>query len=384
MSSISFFFPSRKIGGVEVMYARIAGKLIEENQCVEICDFSDGIMKQLMSDYNGRYKLTIYEEGKKLSSQSEVCITSLLFLPSAKLIFPKELKLLFWDDHPYNLILFLGHLRLIKEFNHSIFLLYSKLFRKKRYSICRFNLIKALSKNGVVFMCNYNFHLNKRYFRFNDEPRYLPIPISDKRRFQKDINFKQINCSYLGRLDSDKAILCIELMEDVISYNLNNSDCSLKLHIIGNGDKYDLIKEKALLYPDYFVLCGIIKGDVLDEYFKNTIDLSFAVGTSALESAGMGIPTLFMRSTSSSKRLKYNYIWVFDNESYNLSINESIIKNGLEVKQLVDVVNELKMCYSSISEKCYLYVHNNHSLDSVVKLVKGYLASTVLTVEDLI
>lgn len=379
---LSFFFPSHKIGGVEVMFTRIAKILLDKGYVVEVCDYEGGSMHRIMGDAGGKYIKTIFEKNQQLKSESEICITSLLYLPYAKNIFPENLKLLFWDDHPYNLILYLGYLKIIKLFNLDLFLFFTGLFNRRKFIHLKDSLSLAIKYNSVVFMCDINYELNRKSFNLNSEPNYLPIPVSGKQiRTVKPIG-EVINCSYLGRLDRDKFGLCKELMSDIIAHNQSNTKKKVKLHIIGEGDHSYLIKEIVQKYSDYFIFCGIIKGKELDDYFIREIDCSFAVGTSALESAGLGIPTVFMRSLTLSKKFSNKYLWVNNNTGFNLSITKSV-----DLRHLIgfdSLINELKEDSVTISGKCFEYVHDNHSINTIIEKLLNYSGSTMFSAKLLI
>jgi hypothetical protein len=224
--------------------------------------------------------------------------------------------------------------------------------------------------------------LNRKYFSLKHEPYYVPIPIVQKAgRWDKKINQEVINCSYLGRLDSDKYTHCTELMKDVLNFNKKNTT-KLVLHIIGNGDKFDKIQSLAVKHPDVFILKGILTGLDLDNYFLDNIDLSFAVGTSALESAILGIPTVFMRGLN--HQLTNKYIWVFDATFHELSLQVFHYKEKADTVFSIDqLIGQLKNDNKQLGAKCNLYVMRNHSMKFVVDQLKVIIDKTTLVVDDL-
>jgi len=381
INSIAFFFPSYKIGGVEMMYSRIAKILISRGYNIEVIDFDNGTMHNLMSDLDGTFKKVTYIPNHVLKLDAKVCVSSLLHLPYSKTIFPKNVKLLFWDDHPNNLILFLRFNRLMRIFNDSFYQFFVKIFFSDKYKFLKNCIQNSINYKGIVFMCLHNYKINSKFFDLNFTPQYLPIPISIKSIRQFKPIDKNIHCSYVGRLDADKHELCTELMHEVIKYNKNNNSHQLKLHIIGDGNKMDSIKDITIKFPDYFKLCGIIKGDELDNYLSQNIDIAFAVGTSALESAGLGIPTLFMRSLTLQKKFKNQYLWVYDNLNYNLSI-ENTIENK-KLSNFKQAIKSLTVQRNEISDKCYDYVDNTHNINVVIEKLIYYINNTQFQVENL-
>lgn len=373
---ISFFFPSHKIGGVEYLYARIAEEVYKLDYQIEIIDYTDGSMYKLLNSRSIPFDFIVYN-GKAVNPLGQVCVTSLLYLPNSKQKFTGHCRFLFWDDHPYNLILHLRHLKLIHVFNISIFKLICILIKTKRYFFLKSILNKAISKKGVVFMCGYNYHLNNFFFNIKETPQFLSIPITLKKTVYQPIEHDYIECSYLGRLDHDKYFICSELMHDIIRYNKGNK-IKVRLHIIGDGSEINKIKIIANKYPKFFILKGILKGQQLDEFLSHSINLSFAIGTSALETAALAIPTAYLRDTS-QKRFKNNYLWIFDASQYDLSITHAIT----QIQSLDGLISQYLANRELICKKCYSYVLNRHSISTIVDNFRLHIENTTLRLTDL-
>lgn len=385
MTKIAFFFPSNKIGGVEVMYARITEILVSRGFEVEIIDYQDGTMVRLLRDKKVDFKLNPYLPGNQIKIDAEYCVTSLLHLYKANQLFDDKVKLLFWDDHPHNLIVHFGHHRLITLLGHELFRLYCSIFRAKTFKQIRNFLYKALDSQGVVFMCDYNFYFNKLFFGIAHDPVLIPIPVELKRLVSRQNNFESetIHCSYLGRLDADKYLICADLMHDIIDYNKNNR-IKLKLHIIGSGTHIGKIEEICATQPETFELHGVIRGNELDHFFSNKIDLSFAVGTSALESAGMGIPTVFLRTPSLEiSGLKNRYVWVYNINHFDLAVEKTMLTNKEKLLNMDQLLNNFLNIEAETGVKCYEYIKNNHAIDSVIEKLLSQLKDTCLTTEKL-
>ena len=83
---------------------------------------------------------------------------------------------------------------------------------------------------------------------------------------------------------------------------------------------------KILLYPflnfenKFFAVefHGNLKYKNLINLLNNSVDLSFAMGTSALDSAKIGIPTVLV--DYSFKKIKnYKFRWIFDTQNFDLA-----------------------------------------------------------------
>lgn len=373
---ISFFFPSNKVGGVEYLYARLAEEIIKLKYHVEIIDYHDGTIKELLIKKNIDFIFTEYNK-QKIKPKGDVCITSLLYLPYANNIFFGETKFLFWDDHPYNLILYLKHLRLIDLINLDFYMNLSRILKRRKYVYAKQLINTAIEKKGLTFMCGHNYLVNKKFFKLKLQPVFLPIIISVKEP-KCNLNFpKYIDCSYLGRLDHDKYILCSELIDDIIHYN-SESDIKIRLHIIGDGNRIEDLKSKTKNYEEYFIYNGVLKDNELNEFLSQKINLSFAVGTSALETAILGIPTLFMRDICTIK-FTGKYIWVFDSFQFDLSLTDTNTKS----MYIKEIISEYLKDKESLSKKCYNYSYNNHSINKVVELFLERINQTELGIADL-
>lgn len=383
MKSVAFFFPSYKVGGVELLFSRLAIVLQSRGVEIEIIDYANGFLSSDLKSKGIPFKGTLFKEGNIIRVESDICICSLVYLVKVRNCFRPESRVFFWDDHPYNVLLFFKGIRLLRWMSIKMFKSFLVSTQYRKLLFCKKLIKNALRDNGLVFMCQYNYTTNKNIFDLEVTPNYLPIPVSSKAFHRITPNDKVINCSYIGRLDADKSNIVYDLIRDVVNFNLNNR-ISLRLNIIGDGNDRKRIETLFINQSEWIAFHGTIKGKQLDEFLIKNIDLSFAVGTSALESTALAIPTLVLRSPSFNI-VKNVYMWLYQLESFDLSINKLYLSNSKDsIMSLEHAVNCFHHNYDKVSIHCFDYVNDNHNLEVVATKLVDYLKMSKLTVSELI
>ncbi|ECE3831993.1 glycosyltransferase, partial [Salmonella enterica] len=122
----------------------------------------------------------------------------------------------------------------------------------------------------------------------------------------------------ISRLDDFKIHGIVKLLDDIIQYTKKNKSCKISVHIVGDGIAGKFLKENYVnsINMDVF-FHGYVSGKKLTELFHNgNYSLLFAMGTSALEGASRGLPTVLLPCTDKSIRNRdnvYRYLHI-DND----------------------------------------------------------------------
>jgi hypothetical protein len=233
-------------------------------------------------------------------------------------------------------------------------------------------MLKKFHRSGSLFFMDGNCAevVMQRYgFRF--EPRYIPIPVEEgelKYVARDLVGKKTIVATFLGRGDEAwKALCATKLFAD-----LRASGRRIELHVITN---------KKELFEEGFAKCGDaskitvrfhfgLKERTLWDFLVEKADIHFAMGTSALEAAKFGIPTILMDYSKKDFPEDYRYRWLFQSERYTLGddIEHHPFKGRVAIENILGMDEREN---GEISRHCHEYVRTNHSMRVVSDALLG-------------
>jgi len=359
-----FFYPSMSIGGAQILFAKVAEMLLKKGCNVTILGDKNCYINNYLDNKELVFnKVEVSENLPYKSSKNEFFILSLSYI----VIFKKyidadeESKFLFWDLHPYALVESLALSKFHKRYSNKVLISILSFFENAYIKKIKKIIEIGNEKGGIHFMCYRNFLTNKNLFSLNFSPDYLPIPI----KVDKYVDYKQDKnqICWISRLDEDKTNILKFLIEDVILYNNKNAN-KLTLHIIGDGDNVEYVKEITSEHINFFLFPGILYGNHLSEYLiNNQIKIGFAMGTSSLEFASRKIATVLVPSMTekdfyTDKRNRY--LWIYDSYGYDVAVerfhfDENILQSFNEIMESKDDNDVLS----------YEYVLQTHSEEKV-------------------
>ena len=172
-----------------------------------------------------------------------------------------------------------------------------------------------------------------------------------------NIDERTIRISWVGRVAKDfKEIPILHLIDDIENY-LKHKNLRIELTIVGNGDAITMIKEKAsgASFPINFI--NNIPYDKLNIYFGDKVDLLIAMGTSALDGAKIGCPTVVITPVRPNDPERVEYRWIYDSVGYSLGEFPNIdIETGQPRTSFEKIMDEYSLGFG-ISEECFKYAH---------------------------
>ncbi|SDM08914.1 glycosyltransferase family protein [Segatella bryantii] len=378
--NIYFFYPSRIIGGAEYLFVNLANKLSETyNYDVFYVDYNDGFSSSKLKDSVSR--INYIEDKQVFISRDSVIVMQLNLLDNFYEIFEFDGNYypLFWGINPNNLV---GKIKLL-DVNIT-----SRNFRKNCGS-----LIKSLIKSGnIIFMDSANqLALESTFFFEHINSRYVPVPIDEKRVksdfFPTEFNGTIIRFAWLGRLDDDKLPTLITYMNEIEAFN-KKKKCSLT--IIGNGTRYNVVKNLTSKYSYFIDFVGILTGGELDTFIDSHVDIGVGMGTSVLEFSKRGVPAIlkgFMNKPLHSG-ICNDYIVTNEIEGYSLGSIDGVCLHNPAESNFEDKVDYIIDNFRVESEKCFVYVCNHHTIEkstsSLVNAVNKLLKDNNLVNCDLL
>lgn len=385
--NIFFYYPSKKVGGAQLLFLRLSLILARDYGSVFnifIIDFPDGFYHQNLKS-NSNIKLIDF--GREINVSIDILVTPLNFIYKVNDLegIRRGTKIFFWDLHPHNLISTSSFYRFIyKNMNSykSLFSLYGTLepFRKRKL---KHFMDFALDHGGVRFMCGFNMWFNTGVLGLERKEEFLPIllpsnPIVFNENDKK--NSSELAISWLGRVDEDK----YELLERFIC-DLSKINRKINLHIIGGGNRMNYLKST---YGNEFKLITIFYentmiGDKLYKFLHDKIHIHFGIGTSVLEGAMRGIPSILGMSAL-YKGKKANYKWLYNSENKNLAITDE--SNELSSHEVLNkLINEFKLDKNNqIAKNCENYYKITHSEKAIVSNFIGVINNLDFKYDDLL
>ena len=380
---IIFFFPYYKVSGVPVLFIRFAKALSDMGRNIFIVDFEDGYMHQKLKE-NKNINFIMYKKKSivSLPKNSTIIFQSILpeTLPKNLLLDPSH-KIIFWTLYQANFIQTIIPIDRFKNFqynNKSWFKFFSKTFFKSHTNRLVDMINKMHSKGALFFMSQDTFDFTYNLLELNfSNPQLMPVCIDDIPK-NLIVNTREIenriNILWIGRLDDFK----IHILNYFIC-SINKSKY-LKSHqiyftIIGDGEHSfkEPTNQNNNLIIEHF---KSINHNELQGFIKNS-DLFAGMGTSALEAARYGIPTICLDFYYKKITFSYPFKWVYQKKKYDLGsliqpkVFEKNINNELD-DRLFEIIQDSK----GVSEKTISYFDKNHSLSNFISIFEKKVNSS--------
>jgi hypothetical protein len=337
-----------------------------------LIDYEDGYMS--INRDKALTKLLPY------SDDGGVCVPSdsILILQSMTpwSIFPglnvhKDTKLIFWTCYPFGLVPLLPGMRTWMQAspNVSSVILNSFLYGFKK-KMRNFSHI-LINNDALIFQDTACVKITKNYLNMSIEhPKFLNIPampclktkVNPKERIQDE---KLLKFTWVGRIVDMKyfilkyAIAKLNAIQKSLEYKI-------EINIVGHGDYLPRLKKDCLGFNDVSInFIGHLAPSDLDEFLLSDTDVLLAMGTSALEGAKLGIPTILLDVSYREVPEGFVFTWLHERSDNAigeiLSIDKLDVGNDSLKNKTLQIINN----YAEISEKELGNFSKNHALDSI-------------------
>jgi glycosyltransferase involved in cell wall biosynthesis len=361
MRKIIFYYPSKNIGGAQLLFVRLANELSKIPECsVAVIDYPNGFLRK--SVCASVEVIDCYQGITTRTEESATIITPVSKIISIhrELLTAKGSKFLFWGIHPENTVDILrGATRLRGRGRISECIL--RIINFNTYYKVRRALVEGLENNSIFFMDSANRDRTITFYHLsNDCNEFIPVPVPELKQWELDIDMNKKVVAWIGRLSFDKIHSLLYTM------SMLNKCGDFDFHIIGDGEARTFINNEDYdnLHITYH---GSVSNDELHGVLvKKKIGLVFAMGTSVLESSMMSIPSILVDPSYCELPNNYSPNWLYNTKGYTLGtfkrLESNVTFDDLMVSYLVDSKNE-------IGRKCHRYVKDNHSMNSVIEKI---------------
>jgi hypothetical protein len=361
---IIFYFNWKGIGGVQSLFCNIATELATRNIPFKFIYYRNTWLTNELNKKGIFFDIFDIESDNKKDLQKFVHKTDIIIATHG--YFLKELysispRFLFWMVHP---------LAIKTKFDA---IKYKKILLGKIYTSIIYN-------NGFVVMDGACMETLKSIYKPRYIPDYLQIPIIVSNS-NVDINELLIvnvqksvcNISYLGRAENWKANPVKNILKDLDAIQLN-----LKIKF-----NFHIITDNPQLFEQLLEYNGAVKiiyhkelyGQALYDFLTHNIVINFAMGTSCLESAQLGIPTIMVDASYDQYPLDYKYRWLFETENFILGniVTSNSKTTGFNLDVLIQTIIDSNEYLLTISKNCKNYVIENHNIQKVVSLLLKHI-----------
>ncbi len=353
-----FCFPYRGVGGVSLLFLRVAEELARRGlaDCL-LVDYADGFMARhreesltTLLEYRDDRGVLLPPDGVAIFQS----MTPWSIYPSLRMA--PEMRLLFWNCYLFNLIPTLPGLRGPMQAHPAIAdALLATILRRYRNKMVIFTRL-LLERRSLAFMDRGNVATTERYLGLRvQDPRYLPIAaVSQGERPQReprDIAHRGLRIAWLGRIVDfkfhvlDRALRDLDRLQPSLGFPIT-------VTVIGEGDHEPALKQRCarLRHLDLHYQ-AFLPPDRVDHFLGEEVDLLLAMGTSALEGAKLGVPTILLDASYRPVPDGYLYRWLHEAAGFSLA----------------DRLVSLRDDYATVSEQAFRYFERNHAVKSVAE-----------------
>lgn len=366
--AISFILPilHGDMGGAQMLFINLIQYLSEQSmRIVRLYDYKTGFIRtnlQLRKISNYEFVSLNLSEKAIHNKGNETFIMS----NCGMLIFPQLFKvktntsILIWDFY----YPFWNSFNKIKGISIPF-------FRKNTFKL-------LYQTKGVVFMDNEGksiFEQNKHFFL---DSQMVFIPVSKVEYKYDHPTSATIQIGYIGRAAYWKITPIIYLLKEL-------GQCA-------KNYKLTIITDNSTIFSEYLQVPRNVEiefkeslfGEKLSSILK-TIDIGIGMGTSALEFAKFGIPTILIDFSHKLFPSQYKFKWIFEKEPGNLGLDLSNlpIEKLPQGKSWSTIIDSFEKDKFKISNSCYNYVVLYHSIETVSKNLIKYADNTMLTPDNL-
>ncbi len=376
---MTFFFPYHEVSGVPMLFARMAGSLAGAGTAVDVIDYADGYMARALSGVPG-VRLRRFEDGEPVTVGSDTLLVMQSILPATirtELRPDDRTRVLFWTLHPMNLV-------------QSVMPFDAVRHLQMRYAwfhgLCRATVLRGLtarlralvnamhSRQSIAFMDGETLDVTSdRLGLALSDPLFLPVacPVPERNLCAGRGRRGPFNLGWLGRLSDFKIHILLRTLERASAHAARTRQ-PIVFHIIGDGPEAGRIAAGRFEHEWFSIVRpGVLIGDALSDYFIERIDLLTAMGTSALEGARLGVPTVLLDFSYGPVPASYRFGWLHETDRYTLGrvIDHRMLEPGND--SLGNLIEAVRRSPAAGSTQAYEYCRDHHALAAVGRRFAG-------------
>ena len=382
---ILFYVPSSIYGGTELLFLRFIQYLIENHTFeLYIYNAENSILGGLLP--SSVVQVDVLEE----YSPYDILILSSKYAREFSSLFSSIIihRTYLWQLQPDELMSqffpYVNRFRMFGPLFNALRYIHVNIFfaSRARYLFGELSLWERV--DGVFYMDKSNYIETNNWIgrQSNFDIKYQPItaPSRDLLYVRRSVgSSEKLHVSIVSRVSFDfKFFPIVSAMEALSSYSESHQR-NISLFVIGDGDALDSLKKISTQYAnDYFdiVFYGFMPVDEVVAEIYPMIDMAIGMGTSVLDSASLGIPTLVTDVyTFNIKGEDARFRWLHQVEGFTLGeYIQDKPKNGFG---MTDAINSLDSIGDVLSKQEYLYFMENHEANKVFSLFVSRIKNSI-------
>ncbi len=387
-NNITFFFPYPDISGVPILFANMANYLLKHTDIkIHIIDYKNGALIRTC-DQHPNLNFIEFTDFQDCVLDIETYLVIQAGVPSQirnELKIGEQVKIIQWAAFEYNLVPYLYGPLGIHTLQKKYFNLYlvSWYLDFKKAKLLSAWVQKMIARGAIAFMSKKMYDVTEKYLQFNEPVSitYLPLisgghtDYSSEHIQNKAKSISQcLELAWLGRL-GDFKIHILNYSIKLLSKIAFENKIVINFHIIGEGELYSLLELNHNNEFFNIIYVGGLEKDNSDAYIHEKIHALFAMGTSSIDGARVGLPVVLLDYCYHAVEKDYIFRYLHHTRDYDLGhpmVEEDFAVNNDSLKRMVlELVNN----YISLSNQSFGYYTNNHSTERTAGLLLDLLAN---------
>lgn len=376
-----FLYPSRNLGGAQLLFYRAAKIIADQNKNVFYIDYPDGYIAQKIKNEELKIGIIDFTPGQKINIPKNSRIITPLSMAGVigyLRVSTAEAKVLFWCLHPLNVLIQLFITKSKIKYGEKLHRTINKILSREIIST-KERLEKISDKGSLFFMDSPNFNSISKFFNADIKESYLPIflntPSHKVNQEKKPQTITAI--AWLGRIDLDSKLFILrKIIGDYLS-----SGATYPLHIIGDGSGKIKIQNEFLKHKDRIFFIGEVNNKDLDQALQD-INVVFSMGTSCLEAAARSKVTIKVDAFYSQVPENYKYTFFHDVMGYDLGqvIDKDKHFRGHTFNEVISAINLIGV--KALGDKSHAAYLEKYTESGFQNSLESAIESSTLSLSD--
>jgi len=372
---LTFFFPYHEISGVPVLFSRLAPYVARQYGAdVELVDYPDGYAYgQLSAD--AAVRLVAFEDGRPVAIGGDRILVMQSMLPStmwSELEPQSSTRMLLWTLHPLNFVQTLIPIPVVREWQSRYPWISHLAGRTVLRSFARdlAGYVSAVHARGsLMFVDGPTYRATRTTLGIPlPSPKYVTVPcgVASQNPSRPRSAHRPLRLAWVGRLADFKVPILRHTLAG-LSALASSRSLDMEFTIVGEGPLGREIDDAAYVSDRFRIArVGVRYGSDLNAMLLD-VDALFAMGTSALEGAKLGVPTVLLDIAYGRVPDGYVFRWLFDSEEFSLGAVMSERPREPGNDSLARIVESLQHDWSALSARTHAYCLAHHALDRVAR-----------------
>ncbi len=370
-TTVTFFFPYHLVSGVPFLFARMAQALGARGYDCIVVDYPNGCLANLTQGAPG-VRLMPFEAGESLRVPADSLLVMQGILPATlrpELNIAPETRVAFWVLHAMNFVQTL----IPTTWGRHLQTRYPSVQHLANHTVMRMHtkrlgsfLEEVHCQHSLWFMDGSTLDTTRRYLDVAlSDPTLLPVLVDVPADNPRRLSEKQpLTAAWLGRLDDFKVSILNHTLRAIERHAAARGQ-EVVMRVVGEGP---LEQQVVTPNPRHVIMerLGTLTGDSLTRALSSS-DVLFAMGTSALEGARRGVPTVLLDYSYGAVPAHYRFRWLFtaDRDELGRLIDADLV--GPEGGTVSPIFDALALDAAGLSQKSFEYCRDHHSIDCGVE-----------------